>query len=211
MKVESHISPIPYLEVTDIFKPKKYQEVLNELKWLESGSVFGGPERTGTARRQDGTVKKNNRGVFLNQFYADLSLSPLNVAIKQSYPYIFNFKNSHQNWYLNLYSQTQMQGGALISYYEESNYYESHADHSTYTFLFWIWDESDGKKFTGGDLKFTDFDIEIECKNNCGVVFPGPINHEVSKIEMPEEYKGKGLGRFAISEFIAPAIPMQNQ
>jgi hypothetical protein len=206
MKVESHISPIPYLEVTDIFKPKKYQEVLNELKWLESGNVFGGPERTGTARNPDGTVKKNNRGVFMNQIYADLSLSPLFLGIQESYPYLFNGKNFKNNWYLNLYNQTQMQGGSLISYYEESNYYESHADHSTMTFLFWIWDESDGKKFTGGNLQFTDFDIEIECKNNCGVLFPGPINHEVTKIEMDPKFKGKGLGRFAISEFISPTV-----
>ena len=147
----------------------------------------------------------------MNQIYADLSLSPLHIGIKNSYPYLFNPKNFLRNWYLNLYNQTPMQGGALISYYEESNYYESHADHSTMTFLFWIWDESDGKKFTGGNLKFTDFNIEIECKNNCGVLFPGPINHEVTKIEMPEEYKGQGLGRFAISEFISPAIALQNQ
>jgi hypothetical protein len=211
MKVESHISPIPYLQCTDIFKPKKYQQVLHELKWLESGNVFGGPEKTGTARHLDGTVKKNNRGVFLDHIYADLSLSSIHGGIKESYPYLFNNKNFDNNWYLNLYTQTPMYGGALISYYEESSYYESHADQSIMTFLFWIWDESDGKKFTGGNLQFTDFDIEIECKNNCGVLFPGPINHEVTKIEMSEEYKGQGLGRFAISEFISPAIPMQNQ
>jgi hypothetical protein len=211
MKVKMNKLPIPYLEIEEIFKPKKYQEVLNELKWLESGNVFGGPERTGTARHLDGKVKKNNRGIFMDQIYADLSLSPLYLGIQDSYPYLFNQKNAMELWYMNLYYQTTMRGGALISYYEESNYYESHADHSTYTFLFWIWDESDGKKFTGGNLKFTDFDIEIECKNNCGVLFPGPINHEVTKIEMPDEYKGQGLGRFAISEFIGPQNPMQNQ
>jgi hypothetical protein len=211
MKVKTNYSPFPFLEVEEIFKPKKHQEVLHELKWLESGNVFSGPERTGTARNPDGTVKKSNRGVFMTQIYADLSLSPLYLGIQESYPYLFNQKTQKELWYMNLYKQTPMYGGSLISYYEESNYYESHADNSTYTFLFWVWDESDGKKFTGGNLKFTDFDIEIECKDNCGVVFPGPINHEVTRIEMSKEYKGQGLGRFAISEFISPNNPMQNQ
>ena len=65
--------------------------------------------------------------------------------------------------------------------------------------LLWIFKEP--KPFTGGDLIFTDYDYTVECKNNSGIIFPGPIKHEVPPIE--------GDGRYTITLFTGLDQPKQ--
>ena len=64
------------------------------------------------------------------------------------------------------------------------------------------WFYREPKKFTGGNLRFPLFDMEIECKHNRVIVFPSSIYHGVDKIGMEEKDMGKKLGRFAMSQFL---------
>ena len=60
---------------------------------------------------------------------------------------------------------------------------------------------SEPKKFSGGDLQFPSFDIEIECKNNRMIIFPGAVPH-ATKVLMEEQYRGQKLGRFVLVQLL---------
>ena len=88
----------------------------------------------------------------------------------------------------------------LLSYYENQDYYKRHYDTALITCLTWF--HKDPKKFSGGDFKFSDYNISIECKSNRMIVFPSMIFHEVEKIEMKEEDCGNRYGRYCFSHFL---------
>ena len=89
----------------------------------------------------------------------------------------------------------------LISYYEDTDYYKSHRDDVLITALSYFFVEP--KKFKGGEIIFTDFNLRFEVTNNTTIVFPSHIMHEVSEISLDEKDKGKGLGRFCMNQFVS--------
>jgi Rps23 Pro-64 3,4-dihydroxylase Tpa1-like proline 4-hydroxylase len=87
----------------------------------------------------------------------------------------------------------------LISYYENTHYYEPHIDAFLWTMLIWFYKEP--KKFEGGELLFTEKEIKIDLKHNRMILFPSHFLHEVKPIKMKEEFD-KGYGRYSITKFI---------
>ena len=81
---------------------------------------------------------------------------------------------------------------------EDGDFYLPHVDASVYTVISYFWKEP--KKFTGGNLKLKDFDIEIEVKNNMVIYMPSVYVHEVTPIVMEE--KSLGYGRYSMSQFL---------
>jgi Rps23 Pro-64 3,4-dihydroxylase Tpa1-like proline 4-hydroxylase len=90
----------------------------------------------------------------------------------------------------------------LLSYYEDKHYYKTHHDDCTVSSLTWLYKEP--KKFSGGELTFTDFGYTVECKCNNTILFPSQIRHSVSEVSIDPEHRGKGFGRYCISQFIHP-------
>lgn len=86
-----------------------------------------------------------------------------------------------------------------VSYYENDYYYKSHFDSFMHTALVWFYRKP--KKFTGGDLKFTQSGQVVECIHNRMILFPSYYMHEVSNVNMDEKYLNQGLGRFCLSHF----------
>ena len=203
MKITEHEQPFPYMVIEDIFKPKQWQEIVDELEWFRRGTVLQETEKTGSASYSPGDYKASKKGFFIEELYRNTELSKIHTNIHNTFPYIFN--TERKGWYWKFPMFLDMETAPLISYYENTNYYSSHDDESLYTYLFWYYDEP--KQFDGGELIFTDYGIKIDIKPNSGVMFPGPIRHEVTEITNCSE----GKGRFAVSTFLVPNIPEQNQ
>ena len=89
------------------------------------------------------------------------------------------------------------------SNYENNDEYKPHRDLARLTGITWFYREP--KKFTGGNLRFPEFDMEIECKHNRVIVFPSSIHHGVDKVGMEEKDMGKKLGRFTMTQFLSCA------
>ena len=98
--------------------------------------------------------------------------------------------------YLNLYNNKS----TLLSYYEDGDYYSAHQDASVLTAVTHIFKEP--QTFQGGDLLFPDFNGEIKVRNNHTVIFPGMINHSVTKVTMNDEDLNKKYGRFCMTQFL---------
>jgi predicted 2-oxoglutarate/Fe(II)-dependent dioxygenase YbiX len=199
MKLTVVTDPIHYIYIEDFYT----EEELN-LIWLELECYLSIPERllppeeTGSATDEDGNIRKENRGVWLDnvytQDYRHMS-NILNVNQKLFRPEIINqqsswfFKDAHLNT-----------DGTLISYYEDCGYYLKHNDVSYMTACTWFFKEP--KKFTGGDFHFCDYDITVECKNNSTVIFPSNLYHSVDTVSIPHEHRNKGYGRFCMTQFV---------
>ena len=111
------------------------------------------------------------------------------------------FKN-HPHWLFNDVGALN-EDNTLIMYYENNDEYKPHRDLARLTAITWFYREP--KKFTGGNLRFPEFDMEIECKHNRVIVFPSSIHHGVDKVGMEEKDMGKKLGRFTMTQFLSCA------
>ena len=87
---------------------------------------------------------------------------------------------------------------SIISYYENNDYYKPHPDKFQWTSLIWFYREP--KKFTGGNLKFTEPNYEINVKHNRMLMFPCYYLHEVIPIKT-KKFKEMGNGRYTITHF----------
>jgi len=191
----------PYILLDDVFTDHELDGIWQELNFYSYPEKLRPPEETGSSMDQYGNVLKNNRGISLDVVYKEnrivsniLSINRRIIADNKLIP------NHPSWWFKSLYADKDF---TLLSYYEDGDYYRPHQDVSLVTCLFWFWKEP--RKFKGGNLFFPDFDIEIEVKNNRGIIFPGMVFHAVDNIEMEEEDRGKGLGRWCMTQFLLPA------
>jgi hypothetical protein len=204
MQVSFVTDPTPHVLLENIFSEEELELIWHELEALTPS--LDTPKMTGSAFYEDEqkTLKKNNRGLFLHEVYYRHSVSPIiHFSEKKLFNEIYEqFNENH--WFYKTWRSCNWDT-TLLSYYENSNYYEKHRDTCVFTALFWLWKEP--KKFEGGNLTLTEHNYNIECKNNCGIVFPGAEEHAVSEVKLPEEFANKNLGRYVISVFFGVGGP----
>jgi hypothetical protein len=147
---------------------------------------FGGPEKTGTARDVLGNIKKDNRGLFLDDNHPICKLN--RKVLKPE----FIHDLTKENWFFRYINHCN-RDNTLVSYYEDSGHYKSHTDSSIVTAIHYYWKEP--KMFTGGDICFGDFVVPIT--NNCLLIFPSCTEHQVTSLT--------GSGRYATTQFISRA------
>ena len=197
IKVTVHTEPFHYIEVRNLWTDEEREEMFDEMLFLEKKALFKPPEETGTAKHEDGTNKKRNTGMFIDEVWQNRDYSDILKHNRKLFK-VFENKKVEDSWYydgLNFNSDS-----TLVSYYEDACYYKSHRDGSVTTVVSWFFKEP--RKFKGGELKFTDYDLTFEVTNDLTIIFPSNINHEVSEISIDDEYKGKQYGRFCMSQFL---------
>jgi len=154
-----------------------------------------GSEHTGTAKFKDGTVKKKNRGVFLDDVYADRSYSNLLKFNRK----IFEITLDKPSTVLNALKASN-RDKTLVSYYENDEEYKSHQDAAILTSVTYL--HKQPKAFDGGDLVLPEYGYAFEPWFNRTYIFPSVVEHGVTPVIMKPEDCGKGLGRYCISTFV---------
>ena len=198
MKVEYITDPFPYTLIDDFYDQKELDGIWQELDFYCYPEKLYPSDKTMPALDQYGNVMKKNHGLSLDAVYRDQRILSNILSINRKILQSDTIKN-HPSWfYQNLYIDLDY---TLLSYYENGDYYKPHQDAGTLTILTWFY-KGEEKKFSGGDFHFTDFNIDIEVKNNRMVIFPSMIWHAVDKIKMKEEDLGQGLGRWCLTQFL---------
>jgi len=198
LNVKLNTHPFHYLEVKDLFTKEESDKILSECLYYESQQLLKQPENTGTAKADDGTILKRNKGIFLDEVYQKRELSPT-LNINRKFFDVFNHKETTKSWYFHDLINLINADSTLLSYYENADYYKPHIDKVFITGLTWFYKEP--KKFKGGNLVFTDHNIEIECRQNYTILFPSNTKHAVTEVKLPKKYLGQGLGRFTMTQF----------
>ena len=200
MKLDIYTEPFPYIRIFDFYSDDELKLIWEELDFILNGRILCDPEKTGTAK-ENGISLKQNKGIFLDNLYYDRNTSNILNINRNLFSTIVNISSeSNIHWIFKNSLKTLNWDATLISYYENSDYYEKHNDISEFTCLTWFYKKP--KKFSGGDLSFPDFDLKIEVEDNSLILFPSSIGHEVSEVKMEQKDIGKKLGRICMSQFM---------
>lgn len=199
MKIFNNIDPFPFIMIDNFYSDDELELIWSEINFLSQGKKLKGPEVTG------GEINaKRNLGIFVENVFLDHSFSNiLTIGDK-----IFENENSlfcqNKSWFFRNFSFNE--SSTLLSYYENSDHYKPHKDLCHATNITWLYKQP--KKFEGGELYFSDFDIEVESLNNRSIIFPSCINHAVKPVKMNSDHKNKNMGRFSITKFIRSSVSL---
>ena len=201
MKVQYINEPFPYIIVDDHYNDEQQDLIWKELDYfthpsrMESSKVSDAKLDDSAKDMTTGESLKNNYVVWLDDLFPDRSYSNI-LRVTQLNPDIII---PHGHWYYNF--RTVGKYYTQVLYYQNGNEYKPHYDISVYTSLTWFYKEP--KAFTGGDLIFPEFDIKVDLQYNRTIIFPGPLLHQATPLNMKESDLN-GMGRYCISQFIIP-------
>jgi hypothetical protein len=186
----------PFLVIDDFYSEDQLNLIWKELDFLYDKIK---PEYEIVAKRNGEPIASVKR-IYLDGLYNHretsniLSIFPQSLYRKEIVDMYVKSVPSGINFATSNFDSTQ------LGYYEHKDGYKAHTDTTQHTVLTWLFKEP--KKFEGGDLIFTQSKIKVDCLYNRTVIFPSWYYHAVSEINMKEEDKDKGLGRWAITHFI---------
>lgn len=192
--------PFHYIKIDSLYTKEERSSMLDELVFFEKSGVFLEPDQTGSAE-EGGILLKKNKAVWLDAVWRSPSAS-FTLRTNRRLFDVFNEEEAKESWFFNGVDINN--DATLISYYESSDYYKPHRDTAYMTALTWFFEEP--KKFLGGAVTFTDYDITLEVTNGTTILFPSNIKHEVSEIIMQDSDKGLQRGRFCMAQFLRVVV-----
>jgi len=197
--------PFPFLVIDNWYDKETEKSIWSELNFLSSRNKQEQlrAEDTIVARDKDGTAKGKSYRWYLDRLYTEegenYSAVTQNINLFRTpkfHEIITNITPQCRSFY------SSDSDTSIISYYENNDYYTPHYDKFQWTALIWFYREP--KKFTGGNLNFTEPNYEIKIKHNRLLMFPCYYLHEVLPIKT-KDYKEMGNGRYTITHFFYSA------
>ena len=199
-KITVKNDPVPYLFFENVFDQDALNKIWQEFDYYKDNfeHFFRHPRETGGAGHTEipNSMLKRNKGFFFHDIWHNPNHSALS-RISQEIFYKESVSQS-ESYYFRDFMPNEI--SILCSVYGPEDYYLPHKDATIATGCLWLYKEP--KKWTGGKFRFVDYDVEFECNNNTMVVFPGPMQHEVTEIEMDDNDFADGYGRYTISYFM---------
>lgn len=204
MNIEYFETPIPYIIVRNYFSEEELDLIWQEFDFLTYQDKLADPYQTNAAKDQFGNVKKQNRGLFLDEIYTNRSYSNILKITRKLWNPDF-LKEIESKNFIFRYLRNSNMDSTLLSYYEDSDYYLPHHDTAVITAVTNFYKEP--KAFTGGDLFIENESFKIPLENNRLILFPSIALHSVTPVVFdPETPRFKGLGRYTLSQFAAIGI-----
>ena len=186
----------PYMIVDNFYDTQEQKLIWKEINFLKVH--FRVDNKTGSYDENNKPVA-NLKRIYLDDVYVDnRQCSDILSLYKKivSEEVLKEYRKTTPSWRT---LEITNQDCSVISYYENLDNYGEHFDEFMHTVLIWFYREP--KRFVGGDLTLTQSNQTIECCHNRMIIIPSYYLHEVSMVEMKEEYKNKGLGRFCMAHF----------
>jgi len=198
MKLHVIKYPFPHVVINDYFTEEELKRVWKELNFLTQKDKLQIPEKTGTARNEDGTPKKRNSGLFLDEVYSNRDISDILKFGRKIFDDVESRKIiANSCWELKPWLDGIGRFTTLVSYYEDSDYYKPHKDIGFFTTLVHLFTEP--KHYTGGELYFPEFDFTVPTVYNRMFIFPSQLEHQVNLVKMNNS-DFSGYGRYTITQ-----------
>lgn len=190
----------PFIVIDNWYSKSEEIAVWKELDYYFCNNHFyKRAENESDIARIDGEALGKTNRLYLDNIYNNRRHSIImNMMYKQRSD---QFKDILKKTFINHYTFNQTdRDSTLVSYYEDSDYYNRHNDTARFTCLIWL-HKTDKPVFEGGDFVFDQIDTTIKFKNNRLIFFPSWYYHAVTPISIEENNKGKNLGRYTITHF----------
>ncbi len=187
--------PFPHLIVNNFYNETELELIWEELKFYTK------PDKFFEAKDFGGVVDKtNSHAIILDEIYKkNRKLSNiLNVNRKlftsDALDLFAKIEDccciaNKSNWDI-----------TKVRYYHNDEYYDPHTDKS-FQFLAFSYFHKQPKKFFGGELLFPKYNYQYPCNNNSMIIFPGWVEHGVSKVKIDDSDYYGGYGRYSITSF----------
>ena len=196
----------PFVLFDNWYTPNEEKNIWKELDWYSSQDSIERAENTYVATYDDGKPKSKASRFHIQEYFTEEGKRRshiFNYMYKQRTPDFHNIVREIKP-YCNSFFATNSDA-TLISYYEDSEYYEPHYDNYAWSMLIWFVREP--KLFKGGDFYFPDSKQKVKLKHNRAIFFPSIFEHGVSPVKMKTEPKEVGYGRYTITHFYISMPP----
>jgi len=193
LKYKLNTEPFFYLEIEGLWTKDELDLLRDEMLELQdSGQLL--PDFADITHAGN----KVGEGGFVHELFENPNDSKMHtVGFKLWNALVNNIQPRLGCWFFN---KDDYKLSTLLNYYDHGDHYGAHVDEGHATGISWFW--KGPKKFTGGELVFTDYNITVPMKENYSVIFPACIKHEVLPLHIEDvEYRNKGYGRFALTQF----------
>lgn len=190
----------PFVVFDNWYTSNEEKNIWKELDWYSSQENVERAENTYVASYDNGKPKAKASRFHIEEFYTQ-------KGRQRSHVYNYMYKQRTQDFHniigeIKPYCRSFFSTNAdstLISYYEDSEYYDAHWDDYAWTMLIWFVREP--RLFDGGNFEFTDSGNKVELKHNRALFFPSMFEHRVTPVKMHTEPKEVGYGRYTITHF----------
>ena len=195
----------PYILIDNFYDESELEQIWEELDYIcnplrmQRASIENGAAWMDLNKTGDKKLLKYNWTMWLDDLFGPQRDKSTILNVNRKVFRNIGLFEHHPHWAMNDIMSFQTDY-TQIAYYEDNDEYNVHRDYARVTCLTWFYREP--KRYTGGNLRFPMWDIEIESKNNRLLCFPSSIPHQATKVSMEEQYRGKKLGRFVMTQFL---------
>ena len=198
MEIVYHEEKVPFIIIDNLYNKDEESEIMMELDYLCTKRRLIPPFEDNRGAKNDNNNVKNVACQYLEGFYMNRKHSNILQITEKLFMDDRSLISNHPHWYFDFSSINEHH--THILYYEDMNEYPAHADTCRFTALTYFYREP--KKFDGGDLQFTDHQVQIECMNNRVIVFPSMLYHRSTPVRMFEKDPHIKNGKFCITQFL---------
>ena len=170
------VNELEYVVIDDFYTEAELTLIKNELPSILPNATRGS---TGSATNiANGELMKTNRSIFLDELYSSNRDASSILRVNRK---IFNNEAvdnlcKHNNHYNHI--RVCSMDNTLVNFYGVGDVYAKHKDNSIFTILSMF----KLGEFTGGELLFPDYDVEVKFKDNRVVIFAGCTYHATNPI-----------------------------
>lgn len=197
MKINVHRKPFNHIIIDDYFSPEEYYLIWNEIMFLVPKMMP--PNGTGAATHiQTGIPIKKGIGIFVDRVYTQRSYSDiLNITRKLFTQEIVQVTEGLDLYFKQFKNITT--DSTLVQLYSNGDYYKAHTDKTIFSAVTVL--HRTPKSYTGGELRFPEYDHSVDLTNNQLILFPSLLLHEVCEVKV--QSNDAIDGRISISQLIS--------
>lgn len=194
---------IDAIVIDKFYTESQLSEIMTELKWLTKPSIMV-DQSSLVSGEVNGVIQTSKRGVFLESVFKNFRHSAIiSHCIDNTSSDEFKNKVLEHNTLYNSLFYCNVRDH-LISYYENSDYYNPHTDSSFFTILSYFYNEP--KQFDGGEIVLhscnSNKQAKIEVEHNRVIIIPSCTVHEVYPIKSEMNNSLSGNGRYCVATFL---------
>jgi hypothetical protein len=195
MEIKLLDSPFPHVIINDCYSQEELEDIKLELKFLSkpnklmvSGIMHGGCGGT------------THKAILLEETYSNRKISDILTIFDKKYSkeLVDQIVEKFPSFIKLKFINSKI---TKLRYYFDGEKYSAHTDTSR-DFIALSFFHSNPKKFTGGEIHFTDYDYTVECSDNTYILFPFYIKHEVFEVKISNDEYYNGNGRYCVSQFL---------
>lgn len=200
-KVHVYTNPFPHLIVEEMYDQDELSLIWEELNFLTKPGKLWDPEKYQASPSSNGKYQTESKAVILDFLYSERSTSNILEINRKLFngPYRKIFSEIAPHCVLAIRTNYDI---TKIRYYHDKDYYEPHVD-TTFDFVSFTYFHKNPKKFSGGELFFPEYNYKFECNDNCMILIPSYVEHEVKKVSIKNSDYYDGWGRYCMTQFFA--------